>query len=278
MSGIPLNIPKDVLEQLYVKQKLTAREVGQTMGIDRHTVCRHLKRHGLIRSKSEVLVLRWRGKRKLPEPREVEHLYWNKGLTISEIAQMFNVPQTDVWAYMKRYDISRKSISAAKKGKSISHNYQFKKGHLPWNKGQIGVMPSGHNHWLYRASFERRQKHIKALRDAALRGHYYVKPTKPERILIGLIKAKNLPYRYVGNGQFILGGKCPDFLNVDGKKQVIEVFGTYWHDLFDMAKRSEHFRQYGFDTLVIWEDELKNEETLLKRLRAFARKKVGAAQ
>lgn len=99
-----------------------------------------------------------------------------------------------------------------------------------------------------------------------------IKPNKPEQKVISLIDANHLPFKYVGNGEFILGGKCPDFLNTDGKKQLIELFGTYWHSLFDVAERTDHFRQYGFNTLIIWEDELEDGDRVLKKIKQFARR------
>jgi len=97
------------------------------------------------------------------------------------------------------------------------------------------------------------------------------KPNRSERELQSLCEQHNLPFKYVGNGEFILGGKCPDFVNVNGKKQLIELFGECWHDIFDIARRKEHFRQYGFDTLIIWEEELKDQKKLVKKLKRFAR-------
>lgn len=94
-------------------------------------------------------------------------------------------------------------------------------------------------------------------------------PNKPEQQLITLIEANKLPFKYVGDGEFILGGNCPDFLNTNGKKQLIELFGTYWHPVFDVAKKKEHYRQYGFDTLIIWEDELQDEDKVLKKIKHF---------
>lgn len=37
------------------------------------------------------------------------------------------------------------------------------------------------------------------------------KPNKLEKQLIELIERAGLPFKYVGNWDFILGGKCPDF-------------------------------------------------------------------
>jgi len=107
---------------------------------------------------------------------------------------------------------------------------------------------------------------------AILRG-LSIKPNKPEQQLISLIETNHLPFKYVGNGKFILGGKCPDFLNTNGKKQLIELFGTYWHSIFDVAKRTQHFRSYGFNTLVLWEDELGDEVKVLKKIKSFTRRR-----
>ena len=95
------------------------------------------------------------------------------------------------------------------------------------------------------------------------------KPNQPEQALTTLFVKNNLPYKYCGDGQVILGGLCPDFINTNGKKQLIELFGEYWHPIFDVAKRTAHFQQYGFSTLIIWDSELKNEAKLLKKVKKF---------
>lgn len=64
-------------------------------------------------------------------------------------------------------------------------------------------------------------------------------------------------WKYVGDGEIWIGGKNPDFINIRGKKQVIEVFGDYWHRGEDPQERINHFRKYGFDCIVIWESELR---------------------
>ena len=74
-------------------------------------------------------------------------------------------------------------------------------------------------------------------------------------------------WKFVGDGQVNLGGRFPDFININGKKELIELFGTYWHPLFDVAQRKEHYRQYGFRVAVIWEDELEDEGRLVKTLK-----------
>ena len=67
----------------------------------------------------------------------------------------------------------------------------------------------------------------------------------------------------------VLGGKVPDFVNVNGKKQVIELWGNWWHRHDDPQDRIDYFKQFGWNTLIIWERELKDEVKLKQRLRAF---------
>jgi very-short-patch-repair endonuclease len=95
-------------------------------------------------------------------------------------------------------------------------------------------------------------------------------PNKPEKELAELLE-KTFPneYRYVGDGSFILGGKCPDFLNVNGKKKIIEVFGIYWHKKSEEEERKALFKQYGFDTLIVWDSELDNVPVLSEKLMEF---------
>jgi len=100
-----------------------------------------------------------------------------------------------------------------------------------------------------------------------------LKPNKAELILNKILSQNfSKDYKYVGDFQFWLGGKNPDFMNVNGQKKLIELFGNYWHKGEDPKNRIRHFKKYGFDTLVIWEKELKNILKLENRLKVFHNK------
>ena len=73
-------------------------------------------------------------------------------------------------------------------------------------------------------------------------------------------------WQFVGDGQLIIGGLSPDFVNVNGKKLIVEFFGRHWH-----KPQEEHFKQkvyarFGYRTLVIWSEELKDEGKLVSRI------------
>ena len=101
------------------------------------------------------------------------------------------------------------------------------------------------------------------------------KPNVPEKKLGELLNElfpKN--YRYVGNGKVILGGFCPDFINVNGQKKIIELNGLYWHtkDKYVIKKDQRKLREYkklGYKTLVIWENELKDINKVKEKVLEF---------
>jgi very-short-patch-repair endonuclease len=112
---------------------------------------------------------------------------------------------------------------------------------------------------------------IKARRvSATLKGNQ-IRPTNIEQTVIDVINEYNLPYKYVGNGEVIIEGKNPDFINVNGLKSVIEVYGRYWHQIEDEPERIEFFLRYGFRTLILWDREIENvpHEEIYQKILKF---------
>jgi very-short-patch-repair endonuclease len=107
------------------------------------------------------------------------------------------------------------------------------------------------------------------------------KPNKPEEKL-GRLLHKLFPGEFRLNVKqgMVIGGKVPDFVNVNGHKVLVELFGTYWHgpkrtgQSNQMAERSRKtlFKKWGFDTVVVWEHELKNNpESVVTKLNQAMR-------
>jgi G:T-mismatch repair DNA endonuclease (very short patch repair protein) len=102
------------------------------------------------------------------------------------------------------------------------------------------------------------------------------KPTKPEKMMMKIIRRNRLPFKYVGDGSFLIGEKPklkPDFIHRRNRKIVIEVLGDYWHseDEFEMKKKL--YQEYGYRCIGVWENELKNldEEEIVERIRSVIR-------
>lgn len=108
-------------------------------------------------------------------------------------------------------------------------------------------------------------------------------PTKPElklnEVLEGLFPGE---FKYNGSrGDVILAGYMPDFINVNGKKQIIELYGCYWHGCKECGhndakiraydkKRLAKIRNLGWKSFVVWEHDL-NGTQLKDHLVGFVR-------
>ncbi len=102
------------------------------------------------------------------------------------------------------------------------------------------------------------------------------KPNKAEKKLNKILQ-NILPNEYklnVKGNVMILDGKVPDFVNVKGKKKIVELFGDYWHKGEDPQDRINKFKPFGWDTLVVWEKELKDEDKLKETLLDFHNKRI----
>ena len=195
--------------------------------------------------------------------------------SMRQVLQKLNVA-----AYGGNYDVLRKAI------KYFNLNVSHFTGQA-WNKGKKCPQLSGKNNPMYG---KKNPAFSKILKDPKITKKRLMacikKPNKLEIVSIELLN-KNFPkeWKYVGDGSVIIGNKNPDFMNVNGKKLLIELWGDYWHnkekvihtkniknmseDYFNEEKRKEIFRKYGFETLIIWENELKNCNQIVGKIKEF---------
>lgn len=101
----------------------------------------------------------------------------------------------------------------------------------------------------------------------ALRSRH-TRPTKPELALFKLLNTNGYGYVYAGDGSLWIGRKNPDFVWPE-RRLIVECYGAYWHSEDEVKPRIEHFANYGFRTLIIWDYELKNTKQLLTKLQKF---------
>ena len=101
-----------------------------------------------------------------------------------------------------------------------------------------------------------------------------VTPNKKEQELRKLLnKLFTNEYKFVGDGKIWIDRYNPDFINVNGQKKIIELYGDYWHNKSSVKYRDKYrnqtYKKYGYETLIIWEKELGNKQKLMKRLKEF---------
>jgi len=96
------------------------------------------------------------------------------------------------------------------------------------------------------------------------------KPNYKEKLLDSILQI-HFPneFKFVGDGQIIINNKNPDFINCNGKKLIIELFGRKWHEQMEEIERMNIFNQYGFHTLIVWAEELNNQQKVIGKIRNF---------
>ena len=82
----------------------------------------------------------------------------------------------------------------------------------------------------------------------------------------------SLPYKFVGNGEFFIERKNPDFINCNGEKIAVEVYYRKHKEMFRnglenwKSERQKIFNKYGWR--IIYFDEMQvNEDNIIKQLR-----------
>ncbi len=109
----------------------------------------------------------------------------------------------------------------------------------------------------------------------------HMRPNKCETGLGELINRVTSDYKYNGGGELgvVLGGRIPDFFNINGEKQVINFNGCHWHSCpvcfpekyveNNSRNNIQPYIDLGYKVLVIWEHELLDERNVLNKIKDF---------
>ena len=259
---------------LYIEKKLPLDSIAKMFKVSITCIVSCLNINNIKRRDGSVLT-----KEQL---RIVKDLYLNKKKTTQEIANIFGVHCSTVSNNFNAKGIKILGTKFFNKGKRYSQKTEFKKGHKTWNSDKVRYKKWLKEHPDYIKNS--RSIHLKLLRDNPeylKKMLSFSKPNKVELFLNNLLQ-KEFPnqWKFVGNGDLIIGGKCPDFINVNGhREKIIELFGEYWHKdrknikvSYNRTKEGtiKHYKKFGFDTCVIWCKELKTPKLVIERIRAFS--------
>ena len=97
-----------------------------------------------------------------------------------------------------------------------------------------------------------------------------IKPNKPETLILKLLDDLYPgEWKYTGDFSFTINGKNPDFVNCNGQKKIIEFNGTHWHKNDIPGEREKIFAEFGYDTLIIWDTEMKDMNAVIDRIHKF---------
>jgi len=169
----------------------------------------------------------------------------------------------DCHKILKNYKANRCQSCAGKERSKHFPNNMLGKSHTTATKKKLSEISK--KSWN---EIGNRDKIIKAQRKGM-----QIYPNKPEIIIKKLLIQISKDYKYVGDGSFIIDGFNPDFINTNGQKKVIEIYGTYWHKRPEVIirdrRRIKSYNKYGYKTLILWEHELKNINKVKNKLTDF---------
>jgi len=258
-----------LLRLLYIEQKLSSEEIGQRLGINGRLIRTWLHKFGIpMRSRNEFQRLRWQ-RHKVRKPaicstcgkeltvipyryKRYKKFYCSRDCQIKDSARSLGMAKE---IRLKTHPRIEKICPICHTVFSVPFSHSCRKYCSDQCKGAAQMMACGANKT----------------------------PTQPELRIIEILNRHFPEFKYNGNGQLgvILGGMIPDFLNVNGKKQVIEVFGDYYHGTICRNWRNSElgkkmaYNSLGYKCLVIWQSEIENktDEELVDTIRKFSKGK-----
>lgn len=217
----------------------------------------------------------------------IKYLYYDMLLTQRELAEKFGVSQTTISYVMNKVGIKARPqprfeighLLTEKQREALSRRKPFEKGFTPWNKGIVNKEECDN----CGKNFHRSHSRISNLNFCS-RSCYLVyqklhgkelatipKPNQGELELLGLLRKVSENWKYVGDGQFWVEGKNPDFW--DGGLHLIELFGGTWHSDGEAQERMAHFQKHNYYCMVIWYSQLRKPEKLETEIRKWSGEK-----
>jgi hypothetical protein len=196
---------------------------------------------------------------------------WNKGKRGLQIAWNKGVPQS----------------RTANRMQSKTMKQRYATNLIIWNKGTHGLMadqrgPKNPQYGKHHTLAWRRQ-HSKDIKEKfkdenyarSLFQKWNMRPNDTELYLDALIQL-GCPgeWKYVGDGEVWIGGKNPDWINVNGQKALIEYNGFFKHTPARDAAKARHFSRYGFRTLNLYKVDLSDIPKLIEKIENFSKERM----
>ena len=157
-----------------------------------------------------------------------------------------------------------KGTPAWNKGKQCPHSEEWKRKVSLALTGRVGGMTGKHQtkEWC-----EKHSKFMKSQSAEFFKGCLRKRGMSSlEKRVNDLIVKNSLPYKFVGDGKFMIEKKCPDFINTNGQKIAVEVFYRRHKEEFKnmtfnewQEQRNKLFARYGWKIIYIDGTRIANE-------------------
>ncbi len=156
----------------------------------------------------------------------------------------------------KKYCVAEGSIQQVLKKMGVKcRSNKFKKG--------MKMLPNGKLFAYHLKGKKLSKEHIKKCLRRKMKSSLELKFEK-------IINQLKLPYKFVGNGEFFVGRKCPDFIHTNGENVAIEVYCRKHKQLFKgnvegwKEDREQIFNNHNWK--LIFFDETQISENTIKSI------------
>jgi hypothetical protein len=284
---------KDILSKIYWDDRLSLREIGKRFGVCPTTIREwmeiyHIPRRGKMEALKEKLVRDNPSRR--PDVRKRKSLKMSEYCSRLEVKERRSLQMAGERNPMYRkapWNRGKPRSEECKRKISETRKRLYKRGVLkPFYGGENPVERAGVREKISKFMRELYQKHPEKREELsqAAKKRWYKKeyrektirsllrrlrerPTSLEKRFMQIMEKYVLPYRYVGDGSFLIGGRNPDFVNYDGGKICVEVANHYHHQGNWAEKRIRHFSEWGWTCIVFFEDEMEKDDIIVARLK-----------
>lgn len=255
-------IDKDFLCELYIEKHISGTEIAKLIDIDRQMVYYWLKKFNIPRRKGHT------GYSHLEKTNQRQSLdkqgrhfspttEFRKGERASPKTEfkIGNHPKSEFKKGHKGSEEQKRKVSIANKGHA-PHGFnketrrkmsESHKGNIPWNKGLKNCFT---------------KETIKKILTRRI-------PSSLEEKFQKIVDKYDLPYKYVGNGDFFIGRYNPDFINTNSEKIAVEVYANYYKMRRERTieeykqNRIQKFKDYGWQILFFDETEVTEQNILI---------------
>ncbi len=281
---------KDLIQQ-YTDLKLPIKDIAQHFNCSITTIARRVRLFNIKHRNADINT----SKEQLVE------LYSNKKLSMQDIANLYHCNIDTIFNRLHEYNIPVRGSSCVwtekaklKVGES-NRKFRITQQELEdryckqglsgnqiaaqYNCTKIVILQLLRKYHIHARNWKNISVEDKNIRIQNTLNALHICPNKPERYLTSLL---NMLYpdewKYVGDGQVVINGFNPDWINVNSKKKVIEFYGEYWHGTLkkkhsnevEEHRKIDRYAEYGYSTLIIWEKELNNINKVATKIVKFA--------
>ncbi len=274
-------ITKDILQTLYIVNNMRIKQIAKLYHTDTLNITKLLMSYHIpikinqYVSKDTAIPLY------IPKKRLLK-LYIDKKLSTHGISKLYNTTHSVILRLFKAYNIKARPYTCPTIQPEVLHDLYIDRQlnstiianiyHCSpqvildmLHKYNITPRTVAESRKLQCSNVEFKMKMLKSMSK-----NRHIKPNKVEQTLQTILDSLYPnQWKYVGNRKLFVGTYNPDFIHNNDVHKIIELFGDYWHSISDEQNKVDYYKNLGYETLIIWEHELKQLNSLHTKVKLF---------